>query len=340
MNIEIGANIKRLRKARGVTQEALADWIGVSFQAVSKWERGDGYPDITMLLPLARFFGVTLDELMGTNALRDAEEAQKLLDETYANGTDGKIEESIALLRDGVKRYHDNDEMWTELARNLRMLHTNEANEEAIDILERVLARCADSCIRNRAQTFLCYAYSDAGRREKAAQIAHTLPDVLSSRLIEVDFLDGDAKKSALQNAFISTVEALDWQFYRLHQIGELDDRDTIVMLQKSLAVLDIVLNGEYLHLAVNVAERYLWLAKAHARLGEFGNARDALENAVKYAKEYDHQPDVYEYQSLLLRGLIFHKNDYSKEFAEPYADWLKAQMQSPEFAPLFDINQ
>ena len=71
MNINIADNLKRLRKQRELTQEDLANFIGVSFQAVSKWECGDGYPDITILPALANFFDVTLDEYAGglTDAL-------------------------------------------------------------------------------------------------------------------------------------------------------------------------------------------------------------------------------------------------------------------------------
>ena len=62
--IPIGETIKKLRKAKGMTQEELAETVNVSFQAVSKWENG-GSPDIEMLPVLANTFGVTIDELMG-----------------------------------------------------------------------------------------------------------------------------------------------------------------------------------------------------------------------------------------------------------------------------------
>ena len=65
MKITIGTNIKRLRTERGVTQEQLAEAMNVTCAAVSKWERGDTYPDITLLQPLAFYFGVSLDALMG-----------------------------------------------------------------------------------------------------------------------------------------------------------------------------------------------------------------------------------------------------------------------------------
>lgn len=65
MDILIAKNIKQLRTDKGITQEQLAEAMNVSCAAVSKWERGETYPDITMLQPLAYYFGVTLDVLMG-----------------------------------------------------------------------------------------------------------------------------------------------------------------------------------------------------------------------------------------------------------------------------------
>ena len=61
----LGKSIKRLREERQITQRQLAYALNISTQAVSKWERGCGYPDISFLLPLADYFGVSLDELFG-----------------------------------------------------------------------------------------------------------------------------------------------------------------------------------------------------------------------------------------------------------------------------------
>jgi transcriptional regulator with XRE-family HTH domain len=63
MNIKLGAKLRQLRTERGITQEALAQEIGVSFQAVSKWETDTTTPDIALLPDLAKFFAVTLDDL-------------------------------------------------------------------------------------------------------------------------------------------------------------------------------------------------------------------------------------------------------------------------------------
>ena len=78
MELTIGRNLKNLRKARNLTQEELAEHLGISFQAISKWERGEGYPDITMLPALARYFGVTVDELIGMNEIEAARELDRI----------------------------------------------------------------------------------------------------------------------------------------------------------------------------------------------------------------------------------------------------------------------
>ncbi|MCL2519086.1 MAG: helix-turn-helix domain-containing protein [Oscillospiraceae bacterium] len=77
MNIYLHENIKRLSKAKDITQETLADFLGISFQAVSKWERGESLPDVVMLPVIANYFGVTIDELMGTDKIRTEENEKK-----------------------------------------------------------------------------------------------------------------------------------------------------------------------------------------------------------------------------------------------------------------------
>lgn len=63
--ISLGKTIRTLRKAKGVTQEEVAAKLGITYQSVSKWENEVAQPDITLLPELARFFGITLDELFG-----------------------------------------------------------------------------------------------------------------------------------------------------------------------------------------------------------------------------------------------------------------------------------
>lgn len=75
MELNLGTAIRRLRTERGLTQEELADYVGVSFQAVSKWETGTTTPDIALLPRLAVFFGVRIDDLFG---ITDKDELERV----------------------------------------------------------------------------------------------------------------------------------------------------------------------------------------------------------------------------------------------------------------------
>ena len=76
--MEFYEKLQQLRKQKGLTQEELAEALFVSRTAVSKWESGRGYPNIDSLKAIARFFSVTIDELLsGEEALTIGEESQK-----------------------------------------------------------------------------------------------------------------------------------------------------------------------------------------------------------------------------------------------------------------------
>ena len=66
--MKIGSNIAALRKEKGITQEELANALGVSAQAVSKWENNSSCPDVSLLTVIADYFGVTVDALLRSDA--------------------------------------------------------------------------------------------------------------------------------------------------------------------------------------------------------------------------------------------------------------------------------
>ncbi len=96
MNETIGSRIGRYRKAKGLTQEALAEKLGVSSQAVSKWENDQSCPDISLLPLLCRILGITSDELLtGKNsevkmmAPAERKALEELTLRIYVNSADG-----------------------------------------------------------------------------------------------------------------------------------------------------------------------------------------------------------------------------------------------------------
>jgi len=83
MNVKIGTKIKELRKRDDVTQERLADALGVTSQAISKWESESGYPDIEYIAPIANFFGVSIDCLFDRNNSNTVEDIVKKIKDNY-----------------------------------------------------------------------------------------------------------------------------------------------------------------------------------------------------------------------------------------------------------------
>lgn len=79
MNIHIGNKIKDLRLKKGVTQEGLAEMLGVTSQAVSKWENDNTYPDILLLPKLAIYFGISIDELFALTDEAHMERIQNMI---------------------------------------------------------------------------------------------------------------------------------------------------------------------------------------------------------------------------------------------------------------------
>ena len=86
----LSENLFRLRKKRGLSQEEFAEHIHISRQAVSKWERGEAYPDTENLIEIAAFYGVTLDELVNAE-MADTREEEKAGERACGSGPSWSI---------------------------------------------------------------------------------------------------------------------------------------------------------------------------------------------------------------------------------------------------------
>lgn len=114
MEITLGQKIAEFRKERGITQEELSEKLGISPQAVSKWENDNSYPDILLLPKLANIFDVTVDELLSDSPKRNTvmllEESGKQLDDLVfriiVNSSDGdkvRVNLPMPLIRIGLE---------------------------------------------------------------------------------------------------------------------------------------------------------------------------------------------------------------------------------------------
>ena len=97
--MEFNEKLQELRKRKGLTQEELAEKLYVSRTAISKWESGRGYPNIESLKAIAKFFSVTVDELLSTDEiLTIAEEDNKRKEKHFRDLIYGLLDLSIAML--------------------------------------------------------------------------------------------------------------------------------------------------------------------------------------------------------------------------------------------------
>ncbi len=210
MQLKLGNKIRELRLRNGRTQEALANAVGVTAQAISRWESGGGYPDMELIPSIANYFGVSIDVLFGYESERE----QKLdaLLETIKeknkqnNGKNVCVDECIFLARDGLCEFPGNERLMLCLASLLCNAgyvkygehHLTDKDgfdvydverhktygewEEAITLYEKLLRSLADGEMRRRATIELLQLYLNTGAHEKAKQVAQTAPTMDACR--------------------------------------------------------------------------------------------------------------------------------------------------------------
>lgn len=137
--MEVGNQIRQLRLRRGITQEAMAQHLGVTPQAVSKWERGAATPDISLLPAISAYFGVTIDELFALSDDTRMERIQNMIwDVRYFDPAD--VEKERRFLQEKGNREPENDKVYELLAdmeNHLAHEHHDFAAEYAKEALKR-----------------------------------------------------------------------------------------------------------------------------------------------------------------------------------------------------------
>lgn len=183
MELNIGMNIKRLRLAKGLTQEQLAELLTISTAAVSKWEAKNTYPDITMLFPLAEIFGVTVDELLGYDEAKAKADVDKILAEYQRLYVEGRFAEGKELIVNARKKYpHDyrimNKYMWDvaggSAGNDSKTLLKNK--DELTQLCDCILEGCTQDDLRAEAINMKAKLLHAAGDTEAALEILSKLP--------------------------------------------------------------------------------------------------------------------------------------------------------------------
>lgn len=194
--MNIGRKIKELRKQCGMTQEQLASSIGISFQAVSKWENNIALPDITLMPVLATYFGVSMDELFDFNLNEIESAVGAIADEAY-KFRESEPERSRKILEEGLEKYPGNE----VLRNNLLYVLDYTQNPDVTISVASALAESTDQAdIRYDALRFLAYAYKAKGDLKSAEAAINQIPEFYFTKLTEMAFLlEGKPKLEAAE---------------------------------------------------------------------------------------------------------------------------------------------
>ncbi len=177
--MSIGLTIKRLRREKNITQEQLAEYLGITSRAISQWECDRTAPDISQLPALCHIFDVSSDILLGIDIEKNNEEIKKYLTKANNLGNQGKCSERTKLLREANKRFPRDYKIMERLANSLLCEYSRKGSkeyDEVFDFCNRILAECTDSNIRYEAIETLGIAYDYAGKKDEMIKLAKEMP--------------------------------------------------------------------------------------------------------------------------------------------------------------------
>ncbi|OPJ61931.1 helix-turn-helix domain-containing protein [Clostridium oryzae] len=198
--LSIGETIFRLRKEKGFTQDQLGSFIGVSTAAVSKWESGISYPDITLLPVLASLFNVSIDKLMNYKAELSDEEVMSIYAKCEAIFSGGSIEEAVKTSKEYLKKYPNSYYLKFRTG-FLFVMYSWKTNDEedtrnmiafAIKLFEEVVENCSREDLVEAALFQLGALYPQMDEQDKAIEALNKIHkssvdpnDLLASIYIE-----------------------------------------------------------------------------------------------------------------------------------------------------------
>ena len=190
--LHIAENLKTLRKSKDMTQEDAAGLLSVSPQSVSKWERGDTYPDITLLPALANLYGTSVDALIGMDRINSEQTKHNFHAKAYDLTRDREYQAAIDLYHEALKHYPGDAEFLGGLALVLGLSGDPEKVKQAVELCERALAGHPGEKARHTIRAALCFIYWKAGEKDNALTAAKHLPHVRESREVILDEFNKD----------------------------------------------------------------------------------------------------------------------------------------------------
>ena len=358
--MNIGTNIKKLRRERDITQEQLAEYLNISVSAISQWESGKTTPDISLLAPLANIFDVTSDVLLGIDITVKENRIKDIINQARQAREYGSVdcEKSIEILRAGLKEYPNSYEIMADLMSCIRIFRfLGEGMEdgeailllnEVISIGEKILAECTNDSCRYNAIHELCPAYADPviGKTDKALELAEKMPHHVGGREFLLESIyQGEKKLEKMQQnmaqlltSLISTMSSYINEISRNDKKnGAYNDyytvEDGIALCKKFITLIEVMLeDGDYGSYGRFMLGMGTTMARFYMKLKDFESAIKALRLSAEYAIKFDTEyiPDKPK-SSLLFKNITHNYIIINMEAAMS----LLELMRQPTFDPI-----
>lgn len=177
--LHLPENLKKYRIIKNLTQEDVAEYLHITPQSVSKWERGESYPDITLLPALANIFETSIDLLIGMDTIRAEETRYHIHKKAVEYQRRGDYDSAEKTYRDALLIYPNKPGMILGLASTLALMGNT---KEAIEWMEKGLSISINEKQKSTMRATLCFLYLKAGYVDKANRLASELPHIRESR--------------------------------------------------------------------------------------------------------------------------------------------------------------
>ena len=312
MNIIISENLKELRKKKNNTQEDLAEFLTVSITAVSKWERGECYPDIEFLPKIAAYYDVSVDDLLGVGEIRKKERIKEYEEKSNKYCNIGDRKSDLELWREAHKEF-PND--WTVLYNLQNAMYyfyrDEEITHEAIELCEKILSQCTDNTYRYSAMQTMCYLYSHKGEHEKAREYAEMAPKYgVSKDMLLNHVLIGDEWFTHIQDNIVWLCEELAGHIEIYVSVSSNIEYDSAkTLLTKALKIYELIYeNGDYGFYHDRLDTIYTTLAVKAADKSLLDETIENLSNAVYHAIKFDIT------EKLCYTSTLVNRREYNRE--------------------------
>lgn len=312
--MNLGLNIKKYRLLKGMTQEELAEYTGVSSRAVSRWENGITYPDISLLPILANIFEVTVDELLDVDVYKKEQDIKSILEENNNYKHTGEMDKSIDLLKESFSKYPNNFEIMSELTNSLFLYYCAKDEErkhllnEIIELSEKILNKCNDKEIRDSAIQTLVFVYPKVNEVDKAKKLIYNQPSLYMCREYLLDnILEGKELDELLKHNIIKLTEWFNSIIYTMASGKE--PHVKIELKNKYIQLMNLVFEDKsmgFYH--ERMMRSYIYVAINYAKINMINEAIDSLLESINHAIKLE-SSTITKYESLLLDGII---NDIS----------------------------